>query len=1251
MSLNHLVNETLSNQLVFTNTRQRTLDGGVIDMKLPTLGSLGQVITSNGIGQVFWNSSPIEPFNPEIPETIYPANPNVDLGTQLKPFRKVWVNNATLELVNPTNPLKSGSLSIIDGNVNLTSALSTANVNLGFEAGIGSGENSTNIGNETGGNSGDNCVNLGFQAGKEGCLSNSINIGNGAGIQNSGENSVHIGTLAGASILGGLNGTSSICLGQASGLNDCANNSIIINATGVALDTTIPSTFVVKPVRDLPTYTKILGYNTTSGEIFSSNPISSGGSSNIYLYNSSTIITPPPSNSQIRYNNVVQNNATEIYVSHLTRDGLDIDEFLALINNLSIIYIQDQNSSLNYIRYTVIGDPVVLPNDYVSIPVAVLNSAGTGATNFPNGHNIFMTISINAPQIDTRILALEEKTQNQTAVVDETSFTGEVKSTGLCVSAGFKIPGGTASDFLVADGTTSSVPSLTSLETKTQNQTAVVNETSFVGEVKSTGLCVSSGFKTPLGTASDFVVADGTTNNTVSTSSSVSSTDDTLVRMDGITGKIIQNSAVVLTDSRVMSNLNTVSSKNIQAETYLNDNSSFSMTLPNSNTGFVKYVGSKYDNTNNGKVLSLNNNEITPISLNFGDVVSTSTLAVSNSLTRMDGTTGKVIKTSSVVLNDTGNMSGLASVNTTELISNKHSNSNQNFSLELPTVNSGLVKLVGSKYDNTNNGKVLTMNNDEITPVQLIDDTTTSNDKLWSSSKTNSTIAVKQDISGNLTTSGTSPNITIGVDNITLGRFNTTNLASSLGTIVLGENSATNLVDGNYNIIIGSQAGDSVVGGDNICIGFGTDCKGLDNQVSIGKGAITANSNEICLGNSSITNIYNGGDGVCDLGSTTHKFKDAYISKVIATQLQANSMIISNPSSGNNLSINQDDMSSLVGGGNCLYGNSSGVALTTGSSNSFYGSQSGQSLVSTNHNTGIGDRALNVCIGNFNTAVGSSALVASQNNEHCVAVGYDSSQNLVSGNNCTSVGSFALARNLGSGNTSLGYNAGNTAVQFTNTTSLGANALPDNNNQVVLGNTSVLEVKSSGTYIGAGISCQSGSDVFTGSPTQLILTDTTITPTKSTLNKSSLIVEDIGLQQSGTLNAEKVEFKNDLTNINSELNSSLLVINDTVNNRDVVMSSVNTIYTDTAAFATSNLNPTSLILDIGNGVSTCSYSSTGISGNAINIASDINTSITFTMGVGGFLKISNLPLSNVGLTSGSIYKHIIGVDTVLAIVP
>ena len=189
---------------------------------------------------------------------------------------------------------------------------------------------------------------------------------------------------------------------------DC-NNFSVLDANEMTA-----SKFIVKDGPAIP------GYLLSDGSILTNS--GDGVNSNIYLYNNNLTITAPPANGQIRYNNASLPLATQIFVSHLTRDNIDIDAFLALISQLSIIYIQDQDSSLNYIRYNVIAPPTLTPNAFITIPVAVLDSSGTGSSNFPAGMNVFMSIFTNDIEIDTRLTTIETNTQNINASLIGTDF-------------------------------------------------------------------------------------------------------------------------------------------------------------------------------------------------------------------------------------------------------------------------------------------------------------------------------------------------------------------------------------------------------------------------------------------------------------------------------------------------------------------------------------------------------------------------------------------------------------------------------------------------------------------------------------------------------------------------------------------------------------------------------------------------------------------------------------------------------------
>jgi hypothetical protein len=151
------------------------------------------------------------------------------------------------------------------------------------------------------------------------------------------------------------------------------------------------------------------------------------GNSNIYLYNNISNVIPPPIDiGDIVYNNINQGNATIIYISHLTRDGLDIERYYNDLTDLNYVYIQDQSNSINFIKYIITGTPTIITNEYIAIPVAVEDSGGTGATTFGNNHDIMLSFFSNLIEIDQRITSLESKTQNQTAILGTTTYSGDI---------------------------------------------------------------------------------------------------------------------------------------------------------------------------------------------------------------------------------------------------------------------------------------------------------------------------------------------------------------------------------------------------------------------------------------------------------------------------------------------------------------------------------------------------------------------------------------------------------------------------------------------------------------------------------------------------------------------------------------------------------------------------------------------------------------------------------------------------------
>lgn len=246
-------------------------------------------------------------------------------------------------------------------------------------------------------------------------------------------------------------------------------------------------------------------YLMADGSILSQSAVS--GNSNFFLYNSHEgITTPPPADGQVAYNNTLQASATLIYISHITSDNLDIEIFYSQISNLNDIYLQDRNNSINFIKYNITSSPTIISNSYISIPVSIISFGGNGNTSFgsPN-HPILVSFFTNNLETDTRISAVENKTQNiALSGATFTTFTGTngiisnkyVKSGGLTtqfLKANGDIDGtsyipstGLNTNLLLADGSFTNLSRISNLETKTSFQLTVSGNTSF-----STGLVLN----------------------------------------------------------------------------------------------------------------------------------------------------------------------------------------------------------------------------------------------------------------------------------------------------------------------------------------------------------------------------------------------------------------------------------------------------------------------------------------------------------------------------------------------------------------------------------------------------------------------------------------------------------------------------------------------------------------------------------------------------------------------------------------
>jgi hypothetical protein len=127
-----------------------------------------------------------------------------------------------------------------------------------------------------------------------------------------------------------------------------------------------------------------------------------------------------PHSGFLIWNNTTQITSTILSISHLTDDNLDIDIFLSQLVASEKITIQDRNNSSNFQTWEINGTPTNInpgtSTSYWQYPVTLLNSSGSGTSNFSNNHSLF--------------LALVSGAQGATGPIGPTGVSGATGATG-----------------------------------------------------------------------------------------------------------------------------------------------------------------------------------------------------------------------------------------------------------------------------------------------------------------------------------------------------------------------------------------------------------------------------------------------------------------------------------------------------------------------------------------------------------------------------------------------------------------------------------------------------------------------------------------------------------------------------------------------------------------------------------------------------------------------------------------------------
>ena len=173
-----------------------------------------------------------------------------------------------------------------------------------------------------------------------------------------------------------------------------------------------------------------------------------------------------------------------------------------------------------------------------------------------------------------------------------------------------------------------------------------------------------------------------------------------------------------------------------------------------------------------------------------------------------------------------------------------------------------------------------------------------------------------------------------------------------------------------------------------------------------------------------------------------------------------------NTSGSNNTAIGQSTLrGNLTGNDNAGIGYKALATNTKGSRNTGIGSMTLASSEDVSDLTAIGYSALAAnTTGTSNTATGSGALLVNTTGSKDTAIGQDTLSQNTSGSYNTAVGANALGNNItGSNNTAIGTDAGPSVNDIDNTIAIGSGAFVLASNTVQLGNSEIINVKTSGS--------------------------------------------------------------------------------------------------------------------------------------------------------------------------------------------
>lgn len=346
----------------------------------------------------------------------------------------------------------------------------------------------------------------------------------------------------------------------------------------------------------------------------------------------------------------------------------------------------------------------------------------------------------------------------------------------------------------------------------------------------------------------------------------------------------------------------------------------------------------------------------------------------------------------------------------------------------------------------------------------------------------------------------------LGSNNIIMGA-NAVEFATTIDDcVVIGESAGDGMTTGDKNTIIGKNSGNVLASGSNcLLLGHGSDAAaGLDNQIAIGFSAVSDKANQAMIGDATLVEMVPNAGASADLGTPTNPWNELHIkgeasligpiaigqsssadpSAIFELESTTSGLLLPRMTTTQKNAITSPATGLMVYDitkDAIYYYNGSvwviTVRNTVDESNIIVGNNtSGDGLISGSGNIIIGRDCADVYNSNESVFIGDNVLELATDSSQSVIIGANSGNLITTGSiKNTSCGeSTFLTLTTGTRNTALGNQSGNVittglnntmigsntagAANLSNQTALGYDAISDKANQVMIGDSNVIEM-------------------------------------------------------------------------------------------------------------------------------------------------------------------------------------------------